>query len=348
MFYVFELMIIWKQVIEGFIKDINLAAMGRVSPALLPPVQLKANVYHDFVIISVPFQPQTSYTLYRMHSFPVEMDGSYYLYNIEHPNIIVNDDPDMYSHPSDEILAKCYHTQHELILCPSFLFTFYTPTERPCEISMIKKLEYESKCIFKEYTSVEPFIAHTRQLHYIHLPKRTAITVKCPSRPVKMTELQGTFVLPTTCTLLSNELHIFPHHIYLGDVNVKLPSPEIFVIRSKVLELPVGNVSTAGDQLKEKIHLDRRFIKIQRDMIEEIDSSSPVTDSIKVHSYITSGVTTLIICTILTMVGIVCFLNFRKRVTFLTQLKEETLHTQRVAENSNPEEEEEEDDTSKD
>ena len=121
-----------------------------------------------------------------------------------------------------------------------------------------------SVCTFKKYTSAKPYIAHTEQLHYIHLPKRTSITAKCPSKSVKMTELQGTFILPTTCTLLSNEVHIFPHHIYLEHANVRLPSPEIFVIKSKVFDSPPGNVSTTSDLIKEKIHLERKFIKIQR------------------------------------------------------------------------------------
>ena len=347
--------------------------MGRVSPTLIPPVQLyqiiqrnerlhglkslvgendfnliypllKTSLYHKFVIISVPFQSQDAYTLYKMHPFPVEMDGSYFLYNLEHPNIIVNDDLDMYSHPSDEVLTKCYHTHLELFLCPSFLFTFYTPTERPCEISIIKSLEYKSECVFKEYTSVEPFIAHTEQLHYIHLPKKTAITVKCPSKSVKMSELKGTFILPTTCTLLSNEVHIFPHHIYLEYANVRLPSPEIFVIKSKVFDSPPGNVSTTSDLIKEKIHLERKFIKIQRGIFEEVASSSPVDASIKKHIFYTAGFTTLIISIIITFGGIACFCKLKKRLNFLAKLKAATLHPQSEAENSDHEHQEEEED----
>ena len=209
-------------------------------------------------------------------------------------------------------------TIEKTYLCPSFLFTFYTTLSKTCDLAIIDNTTYKSSCKFYPYNSTKPFVAHTIDKHYIHLPQLISISISCPSQPTKVIELQGSFTIDTQCTVISPQLHILPSRRIKTNLNTSSPTPNIVKIKSYILSNPAGNVDDDKESERVKTQMDFVDVGFQD---EELDVLLTLDDQVpKQHFIITSIVIAVTIVGIL--VGAVTYIyKFHNNLDTLRKLK---------------------------
>ena len=340
----YDLLLLWYTEVSNFSRDLILASEGKVTPTLLPPDQLYGLIEtavktYDFkaindltnfqliypmlmstldvdkVIVSVPFRSNDVYTLYKLHKFPVALNNSFYLYEIENNNIMLSKFHNLVSYPSDEVLDKCVSPILGNYLCPSFLFTFYTTLTKACDIAIIDKTSYKSLCKFKQYNSSTPFVANTIDKHYVHLPQLVSLSISCPSHPTKVVELQGSFTIDTECTVISPQLHILPSRRVNRNINFTAPNNGILRIKSYILTNP--KQGTEDDSVEMK-NLQRQLENIDVTDALETDMLVPLPTPVKKTHFIVSSA---IIATTILFAVLGLFLYLKKYHHILVSLR---------------------------
>ena len=203
-------------------------------------------------------------------------------------------------------------------LCPSFLFTFYTTLSTTCDLAIIDNTTYKSMCKFHPYNSTKPFVAHTIDKHYIHLPQLISVSISCPSQPTKVIELKGSFTIDTQCTVISPQLHILPSRRVKTNLNTSSPTPNIVKIKSYILSHPAGTVD--DEDVSSQVQTQRDFVDVgfQEDEFEEI---IPLNQPVPKHQFIiTAAVMALTIVGLL--VGAATYIiKFHSSLLSLRKLK---------------------------
>ena len=246
---------------HDLIQDISLAAKGIVAPTLLSPLQLidilnsakiqfhldpiidinmiahyypllKATLTSKFVLITIPFKNSDFYSIYKLHSFPVWHNESYFAPNaINNKFVIVSGSKALFAFPSLDSLNTCINPFEKMYICKANDFIFYSQAlvdqhaEKKCSLSIIHNLPIKNVCTFAQVNVSSVIIAHVNHFKFILVPKPIDfVAVKCPGRASKVHNVHGAYVFQDSCSLESSSLRIFAANIHVTHVHLSAPN----------------------------------------------------------------------------------------------------------------------------
>ena len=246
---------------HDLIQDISLAAKGIVAPTLLSPLQLieilnsakiqfhldpiidinmiahyypllKATLTSKFVLITIPFKNSDFYSIYKLHSFPVWHNESYFAPNaINNKFVIVSGSKALFAFPPLDSLNTCINPFEKMFICQANDFIFYSQAlvdqhaEKKCSLSIIHNLPIKNVCTFAKVNVSSVLVAHVNNFKFILVPKPIDfVAIKCPGKASTVHNVHGSYVFQDSCSLESSSLRIFAANIHVKNVHVSIPN----------------------------------------------------------------------------------------------------------------------------
>ncbi|XP_037803585.1 uncharacterized protein LOC119598009 [Penaeus monodon] len=228
--------------LHTLVHDLILAVHGTVMPSLIPPTalatfvdristttpyrplfsltnitllysQLDSFITPHGLSIMIPLAPDTSFTAYRIHPFPLSLDNNVYVLSPDTDIILRSSDHSSLSLISSDILTSCSRVLSSLRVC----FDVLVP-ERPyfhssCHMALITGRNVHASCMFDQLnvTGAAPFLLTLPDTHLLYFFSDTQLSITCNSNHTDLVAV-GAFILPRFCRLDSRLITLRPYH----------------------------------------------------------------------------------------------------------------------------------------
>ena len=222
------------------------AALGRVTPALLPvqdfrqALELGERVYgllplfdirgihhyypllesfvtNDAIVIHVPFQSRDEFEVHQLEPFPFEVNGTLMSLNLPPSIVLISLDYSLYATGTVGDLQHCQSEYLHYYHCPASQFAFLPITGGVCEVVLTQKNASKalSLCPYMELTP--KFIFHKTFFshHYFFFTRPFYVSIVCPEGTTYR-EVTGHFAVYLACHVRSANLTTFPSKLHQG------------------------------------------------------------------------------------------------------------------------------------
>ena len=244
--------IVLTRIASNFLDDMILATRGQVSSSLIPLTMLKdvvsaaarknkklhpifdgsdvmkyypllgAAVTRTHIVVTIPFEPSTLLTAYKLHPFPFQFkDTTSVLVSPFHsPIVLINKKDGMWSSMSELEFSRC-HSIGIMHVCMSSAVVLQPAPLHSCIRALVHNHDITQVCKFSEIVP-EP-VTHVafNGYHYLYFNDLISITVTC-NESVTLT-VRGPYVLPYPCSIESPALYVKAIHHISVDYKMLLP-----------------------------------------------------------------------------------------------------------------------------
>lgn len=203
--------------------------------------------------ILVPLAPVTSFVAFRIHTFPLPLNGSFYTLSPDHDVVLRSLDHTSLSFISSDVISSCSSVLSRYRACFDVFPPEHSYFSFSCNKVLLSDGDVQSSCMFNQFNITNPFLLTLPDLHLLYFLSIAHVSISCGGDHTDR-EVVGALILPRSCRISSRLISLRSslsfHFTYkpattLSPISIDLSVTNVSLPISNVRLLPSYTMDTA-------------------------------------------------------------------------------------------------------